>query len=208
MGKRLTANAFSAKSLKALQKELEKYKDSLQGKMEKFIALLLDEGVRVAREISSKDTEGSYGTHKMANHAFFEAEPIKTTDGVVYGIMIGSGDDIVGEWYTNDGNGNYVKQKDVINALMALEFGTAAKALPAQESFGVLGGQGTFPALYHGNDCEWHIITKVGVDKKTGKTVPVEWKPATAITPTRPMYNAGLAMYQKVKQAAIEVFRS
>lgn len=205
MGKTFTANAFSVSSLKKLQKELKAYSDSLQGKMERFITLLLKEGVRVARE-KSADIEGPLGTHEMGKHVFFEAEPVETADGIVYGIMIGTGDDIVGEWYANDGNGNYLHQKDVINALMAIEFGTAAMALPPTEAFGVVGGRGTFPALYHEEDYAWHIITKVGVDKETGKTIPIEWKPATAIQPTQPMYNAGLAMYQKIKQTAIAVF--
>ena len=202
MGKTLKANAFSIESLRELQKELTKYRDSLQGKMEKFITLLLKEGIKVALE-KSADIDGALGTHEMGRHVFFGAEPVETKDGVVYGLMIGTGDDIVGEWYANDGNGNYVPQKDVINALMALEFGTAAMALPPTEAFGVLGGRGTFPALYHEDDYAWHIVTKV--DSK-GK--PVEWKTATAIQPTQPMYHAGLAMYQKIRQAAITAFRS
>ena len=207
MGKTLKANAFSVSSLKELQKELTKYRDSLQGKMEKFITLLLKEGIRVAKE-KSADIDGPLGTHEMGKHVSFGAEPVETKDGVVYGLMIGTGDDIVGEWYANDGNGNYLLQRDMINALMALEFGTAAMALPPTEAFGVLGGRGTFPALYHEDDYAWYIITEVGVDKETGKTIPTKWKPATAIQPTQPMYHAGLAMYQKIKEAAITAFRS
>jgi len=202
VSKTLTANAFSVKSLKALQKELKSYKDSLQGKMERFITLLLEEGVRTACE-KAVDVSGALGTHHMGKHVFFGAEPVETSDGVVYGLIIGQGDDIVGEWYANDGNGTYVPQKDVINALMALEFGTAAMALPPTEAFGVLGGRGTFPALYHEDDYVWHIVTKVD-----SKGNPIEWKTATAIQPTQPMYHAGLAMYQKIKQTAIAVFRS
>ena len=202
MGKTLKANAFSVSSLKELQKELKAYRDSLQGKMEKFITLLLKEGVTTA-SLKSSDISGPLGTHEMGKHVFFGAEPVETKDGVVYGLMIGTGDDIVGEWYVNDGNGNYYPQKDVINALMALEFGTAAMALPPTEAFGVLGGRGTFPALYHEDDFAWHIVTKID-----SKGNPIEWKTATAIQPTQPMYHAGLAMYQKIRQAAITVFRS
>ena len=202
MGKTLTANAFSIKSIKALQKELKEYRDSLQGKMERFIELLLKEGVTTACE-KAVDIDGALGTHKMGTHVFFCSEPVQTSEGVVYGVMIGTGDDIVGEWYQNDGNGRYVPQKDTINALMALEFGTAAMALPPTEAFGVLGGRGTFPALFHEDDFSWKIVTKID-----SKGNPVEWKTATAIQPTQPMYHAGLAMYQKVKQTAYAVFRS
>lgn len=207
MGKTLKANAFSVSSLKELQKELKAYRDSLQGKTERFITLLLKEG-EITACLKAVDKSGPLGTHEMGKHVYFGAEPVETKDGVVYGVMFGTGDDIVGEWYANDGNGNYIPQRDEINALMALEFGTAAMAIPPTEAFGVLGGRGTFPALYHEDDYSWHIVTKVGVDKKTGKTVPIEWKPATAIQPTQPMYHAGLAMYQKIRQTAIAVFRS
>ena len=202
MGKTLKANAFSVSSLKELQKELKAYRDSLQGKMEKFITLLLKEGVTTA-SLKSSDISGALGTHEMGKHVYFGAEPVETKDGVVYGLMIGTGDDIVGEWYVNDGNGNYYPQKDVINALMALEFGTAAMALPPTEAFGVLGGRGTFPALYHEDDFAWHIVTKID-----SKGNPIEWKTATAIQPTQPMYHAGLAMYQKIRQTAVAVFWS
>ena len=154
----------------------------------------------VAQERST-DVDGALGTHKMGSHVSFFAKPVETADGIVYGVMIGTGDDIVGEWYANDGNGNYIPQKDVINALMAIEFGTAAMALPPTEAFGVLGGRGTFPALYHEDDYAWSIITKIDSNGK-----PIEWKSATAIQPTRPMYYAGLEMYQKIKQTAIAVF--
>lgn len=202
MGKTLKANVFSVKSLRALQKELEKYRDSLQGKMETFIALLLEEGVKVAQERST-DVSGAFGTHEMGKHVFFGAEPVETKDGVVYGVMIGTGDEIVGEWFANSGNGFYFPQKDTINALMALEFGTAAMAVPPTTAFGVTGGRGTFPALYHEDDYAWKIVTKI--DSK-GK--PIAWKNATAINPTQPMYHAGLAMYQKIRQAAVTAFGS
>ena len=209
MGKTFTANAFSVSSLKKLQKELESYRDSLQGKMEKFIGLLLDEGIMVAKSYAV-DYSGAFGTHQMAQYVFFDKEPISTTDGKVYGVMFGRGDDIpAGTYYVNDGNGNYTPiTEDSINALLALEFGTAAYALPKQNAFGVTGGKGTLTKYGHSDDESWHIITRVAKDKKTGKIVPVEWKNATAITPTRPMYQAGLAMYQKIKQAAITAFGS
>ena len=208
MGKTLTANAFSVKSLRALQKELEKYRDTLQGKMEKFITILLDEGVRVA-QMKAVDKSGALGTHQMGRHVYFGAEPVETVDGVVHGIMIGTGDDIpAGTYYVNDGNGNYTPiSNDSINALLALEFGTAMMALPQQTAFGVTGGRGTLSKYGHDEDYAWKIITKIGKDEN-GNIRPIEWKNATAISPTQPMYNAGLAMYQKVKEAAITAFRS
>ena len=204
MGKTLTANAFSVKSLRALQKELERYRDSLQGKMELFIELLLNEGIRVAFE-KSKDISGALGTHQMGRFVFYDYEPIETSDGKVYGVMVGYGKDIPARtYYVNDGHGNYTPiTENSINALMALEFGTAAMALPPTTAFGVRGGQGTLSKYGHDSDFAWKIITRLD-----GKGKPIEWQDATAIQPTQPMYNAGLAMYQKVKEAAITAFRS
>lgn len=209
MGKTLTANAFSVKSLRALQKELERYRDSLQGKMERFITLLLEEGIKVAQEYS-QDEEGAFGTHQMGKSVFFYHEPVETSDGKVYGIMIGEGDDIpAGTYYVNDGKGNYTPiTGDSINALLALEFGTAAQALPTQSAFGVTGGKGTLSKYGHDDDMAWKIVTRIGKDEKSDRIKPVDWKNATAIKPTQPMYHAGLAMYQKIRQAAITAFRS
>lgn len=209
MGKTLTANTFSVKSLRALQKELERYRDSLQGKMERFITLLLEEGIKVAREYSQDDNE-KFGTHQFGKSVFFYHDPVETSDGKVYGVLIGEGDDIpAGTYYVNDGKGNYTPiTGDSINALLALEFGTAAQALPQQSAFGVTGGQGTLSKYGHENDMAWKIVTALGKDKDSGRIKPIAWKTATSVKPTQPMYHAGLAMYQKVKEAAITAFRS
>lgn len=200
MAKEFTVNIFSASSLRQLKKDLIAYRDSLQGKLERFVQILLDEGVRVAQE-HSQDIDGALGTHKMGRHVYFSAEPIETSDGVVHGIMLGQGDTIAGYWFQGDGHGNYEEVSDTINALMVLEFGTAAMALPPQTAFGVVGGQGTKSRNGHEDDFAWKIITRIDKDGN-----PVEWKNATAIQPTQPMYHAGLAMYEKVKEAALAAF--
>ena len=197
----LRANALSVSSLRQLKKDLEKYKNSLTGKMQVFIDELLKIGIETAKQ--NINIDGTYGTHKMASlgHVAFRKE-VSTEDGKVYGIMFGHGDDVHGEWYENDGNGAYHLVEDTINSMLAIEFGTAGKALPVQDAFGVTAGQGQ-KARYHANDNAWYIIT--AIDPKTRK--PIAWKPATAITPSQPMYKAGLAMYEGVKKAAEVAFR-
>lgn len=201
MAKVLKANVFSVKSLRQLKKDLEQYRDSLEGKTKTFISILLDEGIRVAQE-KAVDEGGKYGTHEMVKrgHIMFTRDSFMS-NGAACGIMYGTGGDILGQWYINDGNGNYTLETGFINSLMAIEFGTAAKALPKQESFDVVGGKGTLAKYGHDNDLGWYIVTKID-----GKGKPIEWKEATAITPTQPMYYAGLAMYEKIKEAAITAF--
>lgn len=196
----LRANMFSVSSLKQLKKDLEKYKKSLPNKMKIFVDELLKIGIEAAE--ANVDVGGRYGTHKMKDlgHIEFRRE-VNTADGKVYGIMFGHGDDVHGEWYENDGNGAYHLVEDTINSMLAVEFGTAAFALPVQDAFGVTAGQGQ-KAKFHANDSEWYIITALDKDGK-----PAEWKPATAITPSRPMYQAGLKMYEGVKKAAEVAFR-
>lgn len=201
VAKTFSVNVFSVSSLRQLKKDLQTYRDSIDGKLEKLMRILLDEGISVAQE-KSEDEPGALGTHKMGRHVFFSAEPIETSDGKVYGVMIGRGDTITGHWYVNDGEGNYSQVSDTINALMALEFGTAALAVEPTTAFGVDGGRGTKSKYGHENDFAWKIITRI--DSK-GK--PVEWKNATAIMPTQPMYHAGLAIYEKVKEAALVAFK-
>lgn len=197
----LRANVFSVSSLEKLKKDLEKYKKSLNGKMQVFIDELLKIGIAEAE--SYTEVSGPFGTHNMKNlgNIAFRRE-VNTADGKVYGILFGHGDDVHGEWYENDGSGNYHLVEDTINSLLAIEFGTAGKALPIQDAFGVTAGQGQ-KAKYHANDDAWYIIT--AIDPKTGK--PSAWKPATAIAPSQPMYHAGLKMYEEVKKAAEVAFR-
>lgn len=196
----LRANALSVSSLRQLKKDLEKYKNSLTGKMQVFVEELLKIGIEAAE--ANVNVGGRYGTHNMKNlgHIEFRSE-VNTEDGKVYGILFGHGEDVHGEWYENDGNGSYHLVEDTINAMLAVEFGTAGKALPVQDAFGVTAGQGQ-KARYHANDDAWYIITALDKDGK-----PAEWKPATAITPSRPMYQAGLKMYEGVKKAAEVAFR-
>lgn len=201
MSRTFKANVFSAKSLRELQKELTEYRDSLQGKMQTFMERLLAEGIVVAEKYS-EDVNGRYGTHKMGALVSFN-KSVETSEGKIYGILVGTGKDVIGEWYVNDGSGNYSRTQAEINSLLAIEFGTAALALRPQDAFGVHGGKGTLARHGHENDKAWYIIT--GLDNK-GK--PEKFKLATAIEPTRPMYQAGLAMYEKVKEIGKEVFGS
>ena len=78
MAKTFTANIFSVSSLRQLKKDLTEYRNSLQFKLETFVKILLDEGIKVAWQ-HSEDIPGALGSHKMGEHVSFMTEPIETS---------------------------------------------------------------------------------------------------------------------------------
>lgn len=185
-------------SMRALDKligDLKDYRDSLGAKMEALVNRLLELGIETAQHHST-DVPGRYGTHKMGQYVSFKKE-IKAADGSCTGLLVAMGDTLDSVWYGPDGEKRY----GTINAMMALEFGTAAKAVSVRESFGVTGGQGTNSQYGHENDLEWWIAESLDSNGK-----PTDWKRATAITPTRPLMHAGNEMASEIANAAREVF--
>lgn len=182
---------LNTKSIDNLIKDLTEYKDSLDDKMEEFVNRLLDVGIKTAESVPG--ISGSLGTHKFENFVWYYKEFEKSVDGCI-GIMVGQGQTFDVTWGENG------EKHGSINALAAIEFGTAAKALPKQKKFGVVGGYGTNSYYGHEDDAVWYFAN--GKDAN-GKLV---WKKATAVTPTRPMNQASLAMMQDIKKIAREVF--
>jgi hypothetical protein len=74
-------------------------------------------------------------------------------------------------------------------------------ALPPQEAFGGVGGQGTNSFYGHEQDLVWYFNTGEVNDKN--KAV---WKKATAIQPTQPMFHAATEMINLIEETAKEVF--
>lgn len=182
---------LNTKSIDNLIKELTNYKDSFDSKMEEFVNRLIDVGIKTAENVPG--ISGSFGTHKFENFVWYYKEFEKSVDGCI-GIMVGQGQTFDVTWGKDD------EKSGSINALMALEFGTAGKALPRQEKFGVVGGQGTNSYYGHEDDDVWYFAD--GKDEN-GRLI---WKKATAITPTRPMVQASDAMVREIKKIAREVF--
>ena len=183
-------------SIDCLADELLKYADSLKDKNERFIAELLDKGIKVARD-KTIDVDGTFGSHKMGHYVTFEME-CNSKGSSVEGILIGVGQNIITQWMSPD---NSEPRVGIINALHVLEFGTAAKALEPQTAFGVMGGQGTNSFYGHEDDLVWYFNT--GEKDEKGRT---KWKKATAITPTQPMYYAATEMLQAIEDVAKNIF--
>ena len=176
---------LSADSIRNAIKELQNYKDELKDKQQVFIEKLAEVGIDMARE-KSKDTGGLHGTHRMGQYVTFEKR-IEADGSNVKALVLGMGEEV------------YSKISDrSINALMALEFGTAALGLPPYKGSNSISG--------HSNDLVWYVwVNDDGVpipySDKTG-----HYKTLSAIAPTQPMYNAAMEMRKNILTVAHEVF--
>lgn len=182
---------LNTNSLDKLIKDLEEYKDSLKYKTEVFVSRLLDVGVKTAENVPGID--GTFGSHKMENRVSYYKELDPQEHGC-YGVMVGFGDTIYTKW------GEHGEKSGSINAMMALEFGTAGFAGSKTTMFGVTGGRGTNSKYGHENDILWYFA--IGRDEDDN----LIWKKATAIAPTRPMLQASEEMQKQIVKIAKEVF--
>lgn len=168
---------LNSKSIKNAVKELEDYKKWLDLKTIELTERLVELGIEVAEE-HSVDRGGLFGTHLMGQHVSFE---MKVEGDFKHGatrILVGFGDDV--ESGVNPGRS--------INALYALEFGTAALGLAPYK--------GTNSQSGHEDDLVWYAY-----DEETES-----YKRLSAIMPTRPMHNAYLQILDSVQSVAKEVF--
>lgn len=182
-------------SINNLIKQLQSYRDSLPDKTQRFVDALLDKGIVVAEQ--NKGMGGTYGTHKMENLVTF-SKKLDASQYGCHGIMLGVGETIYAKWFGIDGE----ERTGAINAITAIEFGTAEKALPPTEMFGGSGGRGTNSKYGHKDDTDWYFIVGFDENKK-----PI-YKHATAIKPTQPMAKASTEMVAQIRKTAKEVFGS
>ena len=186
--KKIKVNLFSIKSLESLKSELQEYKDSLSTRVQAFVEDLLNAGIEVA-ETAVSETDGEpYGSHQMGRYVIF-SKKIEDTEYGCRGILIAKGTPLISKWYRSDGNGGSEAVTGSINALLAVEFGTAAFGLPPYKGTNSQGG--------HENSTDWYFARSVDKDGK-----PTYWQHATAITPTRPLHRAFLEMEQQIDDAA------
>lgn len=181
--KKIKVNIFSIRSLESLKDELKAYRDSLDERCMAFVNDLLKVGIECAIKRASETDGDPYGTHQMARYITFTAKAAERTELGCKGIMIARGDTLHSEWY-NIVDGDPVVVNGEINALMAVEFGTAIYNI-----------QGS--GAKHGNEADWYFARSIDKDGKL-----TDWQHATAIKPTRPMHNAFLEMEQQIQSVA------
>lgn len=184
MSRKLKVNILSVKSLENLKSNLEAERDSMAERCKAFVNDLLKVGIECAVAKASETDGDPYGTHQMARYITFTAKAAELTEYGAYGIMIAKGETLFSEWFRTVDNGEAEAVNGTINALMAVEFGTAVYNI---------NGSGA----KHGGQADWYFAR--GIDKD-GK--PTDWQHATAIQPTRPMHNAYLKMQEEIEAAA------
>ena len=181
---------LTTRSIDNLIDELNDYSNSLDDKVKIFVDRLLEIGVKTAENVPG--IPGTFGSHKMENYVSFYKELDVEKDGC-HGVMLGVGETFDVTW------GERGEKSGSINALLSLEFGTAALAVPKTTKFGATGGKGTNSRYGHQDDAEWYFA--IGKDENG-----MIWKKATAIHPTHPMMKASDEMLRQIKKVAKEVF--
>lgn len=178
-------------NLDTVVRQIRQYRIDVGKKTKAFVEALSEVGIKVARD---KTAEGS---HQMPKYIRFEKEIVSDRKGYVIGVITGIGDTFPSDWVDVDG----IEHIDDVFPLSMLEFGSAAFALPEQDAFGGHGGQGTFSVSGNENKAVWYV-NKIYEDK-TRKRIK-----ATAIAPTRPMYNAMIEMQKEIESCAKKAFGS
>lgn len=200
MGKTVSIT-LNSDSIDAAIRDLEAYKDDLDRKMKLFVERLLEVGVQTAQEVPG--IPGTYGSHHMEDYVVFYKE-MEHTDNGFRGKVVAESSPIEATWFGSEGD----VREGTISPVLALEFGTAALAVPAEEMFGGYGGQGTNSVYGHDGDLQWYFITDFEEIEKPDGTIETRpiWKKATAIHPTHPMLQASSEMLEQVRDIAREVF--
>lgn len=178
MAKKVISCSLSRNSIKAAIKELEAYRDSLQGKCEEFVRRLCEVGepVALARVAQSP----------LGKTVVIKSEITPEESGCKAALYM-------------TGGMNQPEGREPFYFALAIEFGAGiyynrgAKNPKADElGFGV----GTYPGQVHAFDNVWYYWDE-GAQA---------WKPSHGVKATMPMYSAWAEMKANVETIAKEVF--
>lgn len=178
MAKKTLKADLSISSIRNLQKELEKYRDSLTYKVRLLAEKLAEIGIKVAEAKIGESTLGKYVTIKT--DITEEKTGCKT-------ILIATG-----ETFEHDGYAPF-------NSLLAIEFGAGIRynreENPKAPDLGF--GVGTFPDQTHAFDKNgWWFWSE---EKQA-------WIHSYGVKATMPMYQASLEIAENVVKIAKQVF--
>lgn len=178
MAKKILKADLSVSSIRQLQKELEKYRDSLEYKARLLAEKLIEKGITVAQTDIDESPLGKYISIKT---------DITPEQAGCRAIMTAIGETMESEGYAP------------FNTLLAVEFGAGIHYNPIPnpnaDKFGL--GVGTFPGQIHAFEDYWFYWNE---EKR-------EWLPTHGVKATMPMYNASIAMATDVIKIAKEIFK-
>lgn len=170
---------LGTKSLNKLVKDLENYRDViLQDKLEKYVDLMADKGIAVARLHTG-------WMHDLGNVSGL-ISLTKEVDAELYGysaVMYMSDISTITQSWVRFGT---QIDEEVSPSLMA-EFGSG--------NYAIEGHRGTFPGQTHALEPSW-----------SWQTLDGQWESSSGIRPTRPMFNAMEELYKVAIETAKEVF--
>lgn len=175
--KTFNVNLFSTSSLMKLQRELEQYRDGLQGKCEQLVTRLAEMGEQVALQHIGSSPIGSNITLKSTHTV--EEMGCKA-------VLMATGKVVEAEG------------REPFYTVLAVEFGAgiyynrgAGNPLAGQFGFGV----GTYPGQIHAFEDGWYYL---GTDDK--------WHYTHGIKATMPMYYADMEILKNYSKVLKEVF--
>jgi len=179
MAKKVFKSNLSQSGIKNMIRELERYKNSLDRKLQMLISELLKIGVTVAETNVSESPLGKYVTLSTN---------IKPSGKGYEGILLAKGQVMEHEDFAP------------FSVILAIEFGAGIHYNPVPnpkaELFGY--GVGTFPDQTHAFQPDgWYFW-----DEEKQK-----WVHSFGVKATMPMYNADMEIIQNIKKIAEEVFR-
>ena len=177
MPKKVFKADLSISSIRKLQRNLEKYRDSLTFKCRELSEKLSEIGINVAKAKIGESPLGKYVTIKTE---------ITEEKAGCKAILIA-----VGENKESEGNAPF-------NTLPAIEFGAGIHYNPIPnpnaDELGL--GVGTFPGQIHAFEDYWFYWN----DKEQ------KWLPTHGVKATMPMYMASMEIQQNIVKVAKEVF--
>jgi hypothetical protein len=127
--------SLDAKSINHAIKQVEKFKDNLQVKLERFVSELANVGIEVIQDNIKVEYDGE--VRNFGDSVTFQKE-ISGEAGTVTCILTAEGQPYLKEW---------IGGSALVNPLLMAEFGSGARA--------VGGAQGTFPTQTHAMNPPW-----------------------------------------------------
>lgn len=177
MAKKILKSDLSISGIKQLQKELEKYRDSLTYKCRLLAEKLSEIGTNVINAKVDESPLGKYVTLKT---------DITEEQAGCKAILIATGEVKEQEGYAP------------FNTLLAIEFGAGIHFNPIPNpnagEFGL--GVGTFPGQTHAFEDYWFYWNEE----------QQKWLPTHGVKATMPMYNARLEIQKEVVKIAKDIF--
>lgn len=178
MSKKILKSDLSVSGIRNLQKELEKYRDSLTYKCRLLAEKLSEIGANVINAKVDESPLGKYVTLKTE---------ITEEQAGCKAILIATGEVKEQEGYAP------------FNTLLAIEFGAGIHFNPIPNpnagEFGL--GVGTFPGQTHAYQDYWFYWNEE----------QQKWLPTHGVKATMPMYSASLELQKEVAKIAKEVFK-